>query len=43
MSSFFRNRQSRMIPSNTELVMSEYKKSVKQKLVEAIKDLQVYP
>jgi hypothetical protein len=39
--SFFRNRYSPQAPSNTELVMGEYKKSVKQKIVDAIKDLQV--
>jgi len=39
--SFFRNRYSLQNPSNTELLMAEYKKSVKQKIVDAIKDLQV--
>lgn len=39
--SFFRNRYSLQNPTNTELLMGEYKKSVKQKIVDAIKDLQV--
>ena len=39
--SFLRNRYSLQNPSNSELLMGEFKKSVKQKIVDAIKDLQV--
>jgi hypothetical protein len=38
---FLRNRYSAQSPSNTELVMAEYKKSIKKKIVDAIKELQV--
>ena len=38
---FLRNRYSLQNPTNAELVMAEFKTSVKQKIVNAIKDLQV--